>query len=509
MGQRVAFATSNWKDKPDKPDSMTQAEWDAYNSSEFNGFPFPIIEKNENNEDFGEWNKFTVYTNLQKGFDKVPSGSREKLVSVLGDHYSFKFTYDQLFELFWRMKSCKIKFNQFKPWFTYSDGRDGPFYQNEVYSSSEASRTREIDFSVQNNNWVITKDEKSSEKVNEAELVSEMSTNKWRFKMDMVSDFLEDVEINFNMPVLKLGEDDYRPYVNSFNSRICTNGPLYPPNLFGIKYNFEDLPSSVNLAAVSFFEGPVGPFIFNKLSEPRPSSINFDSGGERFSIPVMVFYEYLVDGSTIDTGYSNAFAKRALGISGGKWTTVYENYEIFYGESAGIETDCNPCGVPDEEMPQYFGGDSLFYEAVLYSDDGQNPIVLDPFPDSISFTFEDVLVNLTRGNRVALGPSYYAGPNTQVLPAVDCFINRASDVIEPYEGYLEELIAGYYAAVTGWYKGYANIGEAGELPFSLYYDYGVRDEDSCKWTLQTPYAKYRKSGTQDTPLGNYGPFTIS
>lgn len=41
MGERVWFATSNWKDKPSKPSCYTQAQWDARNSSKFNGAPFP------------------------------------------------------------------------------------------------------------------------------------------------------------------------------------------------------------------------------------------------------------------------------------------------------------------------------------------------------------------------------------------------------------------------------------------------------------------------------------
>lgn len=40
MGERVWFATSNWKDKTSKPSCYTQAQWDARNSSKFNGVPF-------------------------------------------------------------------------------------------------------------------------------------------------------------------------------------------------------------------------------------------------------------------------------------------------------------------------------------------------------------------------------------------------------------------------------------------------------------------------------------
>lgn len=40
MGERIYFATSNWKDKPDKPSCLSQGEWDALHSSKFNGAPF-------------------------------------------------------------------------------------------------------------------------------------------------------------------------------------------------------------------------------------------------------------------------------------------------------------------------------------------------------------------------------------------------------------------------------------------------------------------------------------
>jgi hypothetical protein len=40
MPQRVSFATTQWKDKPNKPSCYTQAQWDARNSSKFNGAPF-------------------------------------------------------------------------------------------------------------------------------------------------------------------------------------------------------------------------------------------------------------------------------------------------------------------------------------------------------------------------------------------------------------------------------------------------------------------------------------
>jgi hypothetical protein len=42
MGQKVSFATVNWKDRPNKPANVSQTEWDAEDSSCFSGFPFPV-----------------------------------------------------------------------------------------------------------------------------------------------------------------------------------------------------------------------------------------------------------------------------------------------------------------------------------------------------------------------------------------------------------------------------------------------------------------------------------
>jgi hypothetical protein len=47
MGQKIAFATTNWKNRPGKPDGKTQAEWDAEGSSCFNGFPFAIVKSSD------------------------------------------------------------------------------------------------------------------------------------------------------------------------------------------------------------------------------------------------------------------------------------------------------------------------------------------------------------------------------------------------------------------------------------------------------------------------------
>jgi hypothetical protein len=51
MGKKVAFATSNWTGRPNKPANVSQTEWDAEGSSCFSGFPFPVyFAKRWNNE---------------------------------------------------------------------------------------------------------------------------------------------------------------------------------------------------------------------------------------------------------------------------------------------------------------------------------------------------------------------------------------------------------------------------------------------------------------------------
>lgn len=183
MPNKVWFATTNWNNNERPPqgyfsDQNKQAEWDAYTSSKFNGFPFPTIEKNQNNEDFEQWDEETL-------FDGKPSGSEEYKVSVLGNHYSYKFTYDQLFKLFWRMKAVTLKL----PPFTGSPSS----YRREEYNKDGNT------FVQENGEF---------EKVEESKLVTELSTNFWKLVIDG-----SEVGIDFTEPVLKLGENDYRPYI--------------------------------------------------------------------------------------------------------------------------------------------------------------------------------------------------------------------------------------------------------------------------------------------------------
>jgi hypothetical protein len=62
MPQRVSFATTQWKDKPNKPSCYTQTQWDARNSSKFNGMPFasPFAIEPDTNGKFKTYTKTNV-----------------------------------------------------------------------------------------------------------------------------------------------------------------------------------------------------------------------------------------------------------------------------------------------------------------------------------------------------------------------------------------------------------------------------------------------------------------
>ena len=243
MADKVAFATTNWKDKPNKPTGMSQGEWDAYNSSKFNGFPFATPEKNQLGQTFKEWDQFT-YFELDDG-RKIPSESSTDLVSVLGDHYSYVFTFDQLFDFFWKMKKSKIILSDL----TFTPA---PVKEEKLNSESSAFRERNIEIvreGIYGSN-TTTIGEETKEIANESEIVTSFSIPvgdkepKWQINLNfsktikplppvagevscdgfqvntgnIYSKGIESdeckVSIDFSQPVLKTGTDEYRPYIH-------------------------------------------------------------------------------------------------------------------------------------------------------------------------------------------------------------------------------------------------------------------------------------------------------
>jgi hypothetical protein len=255
---RVSFATTNWKDRPNKPENTPQSEWDAYNSSKFNGFPFPTPEKNQKGEEFKEWDGFTYFTSPDGR--KIPSESSEELISVLGDHYSYVFTFDQLFAFFWRMKKSKIR------QFDIQRGSEGEESLVEGFTSEESSAFRERvlkivkegefgtnEISIESETKEIVEEQDILSKLNF--LDSALNESKWQInakfsgntpQIPPVQDLVTcpgfvispyssgiifsnningqecKILIDFSQPVLKTDEDEYRPY---FHCDCCVLSP--------------------------------------------------------------------------------------------------------------------------------------------------------------------------------------------------------------------------------------------------------------------------------------------
>ena len=250
MPNKVWFATSNWNNltRPNSgyysaPDK--QQEWDARNSSKFNGFPFPIFEKNEDNEDFQQWNGITK-------FRGNPSQYANRAVTVISDNYSYKFTRDQLFKLYWRMKGRKIQlkdlhFNEeVNTYEECDDARTIPqerdyydYYYYRVDNCSTYTRKSQDSMSYRDKSYNYYFDEESNNipvlrlyyanhqslLEDEGRLIPQPDTQRVNYWAEILPNF--QVAIDFGEPVLKLGENDYRVAV------LCSGcNDLTTPNFY-------------------------------------------------------------------------------------------------------------------------------------------------------------------------------------------------------------------------------------------------------------------------------------
>lgn len=139
MADSVHFGTVEWKDKPDKPEDLTQEQWDAKESSGFNGFPFPFVYRSkplvgfhdetmgtshtliELDEDPVEpeiWDGATYYTYSYEHYEEggtatitvnYQSSKAESLCPVVGPGTPYQeVSLDFLVKLFWRVKRLKF-----------------------------------------------------------------------------------------------------------------------------------------------------------------------------------------------------------------------------------------------------------------------------------------------------------------------------------------------------------------------------------------------------------------
>lgn len=219
MPDKVAFATTNWKDIPLAMPSgepvWTQPEWDAYHSSKFNGFPFPVYEINEDKQPLSTWDKETYY-------DSKPSARTDKAVSVLTDEYSYKFTFDQLIQVFWRMSHAKPRIEG------VSESTSGRNYRQSSYAYNISQG------SLSANPSQIPKEK-------ESELVTKTNENFWRIRIapnSTNSDYEScTVGIDFRKPVFKTGENEYRPYVFCDCCNRCSNYYPWPQATYNVSFS--------------------------------------------------------------------------------------------------------------------------------------------------------------------------------------------------------------------------------------------------------------------------------
>jgi hypothetical protein len=302
MGQRVSFATSQWKDKPDKPDEFMQSEWDAYNSSKFNGFPFPTIEKAQDNLPFEEWDEETLYNGY-------PSKSENRLISVLGHHYSYKFSLQQLIKYFWRMKGLRLK------------GR--------VWQDSQSRTQRVLTY---NGSGFVSG---SLNKINESELVENLETNKWELNIGECK-----ISIDFNNPVLKLGEDDYRPFIycnccgSGCGSVIPKNPPDDPDFVSKLKNGqFTQVNVNYSMNSVVTYPEPQDP-----PTESVSTSGNFT--GQWTSVPASCEYQEILSRRhakiAIFPGCGTDEAQQCAGINSG-CSSNYDRITLRMDNSGRLE----------------------------------------------------------------------------------------------------------------------------------------------------------------------------
>jgi hypothetical protein len=215
MPKKIAFATSEWKNKPGKPQSMTQLEWDARNSSKFSGFPFPVHEKNELGENFQDWDRVTA-------FEGSASGSDSEMVTVIYEPYSYKFTLIELAQVFWSMKTSKVSLNgtEASPDSEMESDR-WRLCVKKLSGDFECQLTGPTVYNPVTAQWEHIGVKKSDE----LELITQPSTNYWNIAtaeepIDEPYNFnaykkgsFSKIGIDFNRPVLKTGVDEYRPFV--------------------------------------------------------------------------------------------------------------------------------------------------------------------------------------------------------------------------------------------------------------------------------------------------------
>jgi hypothetical protein len=223
---------------------MTPAQYGAYISSKFNGFPFPVFEKDIEGNPFGDWDKETRLGGYSWGY---PSKKTNTYIPVLGiPEYSYSFTREQLIKAYWRVLGGALVVND-------TNNLSGSFKSRQginLLKTSEDKLTPEDLSNPQIKGISIEEWEAENPpfcydygygeecfenpygpSTLEGKEDTLLETNKGSYAISLKTgtDFADSnsvgsVQIDFSHAVLKVGENDYRPYVKC--NGFCT--PQYP-----------------------------------------------------------------------------------------------------------------------------------------------------------------------------------------------------------------------------------------------------------------------------------------
>jgi hypothetical protein len=238
------YPNPSWMTLQPKPEEMSQGEWDAYHSSKFCGFPFPIYEKDENGDPFEEWDGETTIntkwylkelnSNYQlNAFYNSPSKSATRYIPVITDEYSYSFTLDQLIHLYWRAKGTHVQIEQ-------GVSQTGSSSRNfSDFSSSNLTTTEGEFITINQNPTLVGTTLIEGNTIKEQNLLSESSSNRfdtaapnliYRGNIAGQGNF----SIDFSKPVLKIAENDYRVYIQCDFCKAPDPVPLFALKMKGV-----------------------------------------------------------------------------------------------------------------------------------------------------------------------------------------------------------------------------------------------------------------------------------
>jgi hypothetical protein len=280
---------------------------------------------------------------------------------------------------------------------------------------------------------------------------------------------------------------------------VCIFRYMYPANLYGTKFDFEDLPEFVTVS-LSFTPGDgvnCNSIIFYKLNEPEIYSTG--------DFPIIAIWKS--DFDFIDDGLERFTT--ILGISPSDTYGIRTKYECLDESECGPDfgTQIRDAGIRIEQGPF----NKILFREIWNSftlDGFEYPsLIQDSFPESVTISDGNITLTGSRQTKIlfdSILPDPDTGFTTKFCSDSEYFV-RPPVICE-----------------NDPYPGDSSLYKTSSSGYFIYYDYVFNDigtaatpsfsspiSDSCKWILNTPSGPIAKTGPQNSPLGTYGSFTVS